>query len=198
MCWESVSLLLSSVERAREGGDQWGGRAASTRSDNPARTEPESAGAPQPTPTRPNPKEGRREEAKGKLQRQQPFSVQLRSLQRSATLAAPTPITPISSAFSTAKRGSTRGKEVCLEAWEPRGRSVHPLGLGGLRFGCEINLLSYTPVQPTFGFRRAAEAVIGRDTHRERERRRDSPSESHSSLALYPPNQTISALLATS
>ena len=70
---------LSSLNKPE--GDQWGGRAASTRSDNPARTEPESAGAPQPTPTRPNPKEGRRREAKGKLQRQQPFSV------RSAALA---------------------------------------------------------------------------------------------------------------
>ena len=76
---ESVSL--SSLPLNKPEGDQWGGRAASTRSDNPARTEPESAGAPQPTPTRPNPKEGRRREAKGKLQRQQPFSV------RSAALA---------------------------------------------------------------------------------------------------------------
>ena len=190
---------LSSLNKPE--GDQWGGRAASTRSDNPARTEPESAGAPQPTPTRPNPKEGRRREAKGKLQRQQPFSVQLRSL---------------TAEISDDARGANPDHSDLIGFFDREARIDRRERGMSRGMGTQGSLCSPPrPWGPSFWLRNQPFILHSRPTDvwlseggRSSDRRegytqraRAAPRlavRKHSSLALYPPNQTISALLATS
>ena len=154
-------------------GDQWGGRAASTRSDNPARTRTESV-ARRPnrrqlgqTPRRGGGGKGGGGEGKGEATRQQPFNVQLRLIhpkqrrrtnedegrrRRSARLDSRL---RFDRHFRPRNRGH-RGRERYVGRGRHSGVTLITLSALGAAFSIKKSAFFFRSPQPMFAFRRAA------------------------------------------